>query len=74
MLRHIELQPLEASKQRSIMLYHVDTNHAEDMLIAYLPQEKIVINADLYGPPPAGATPPNVNANAVASLIAYWSV
>ena len=35
------------------------------MLIAYLPQEKIVINADLYGPPPAGATPPNVNANAV---------
>ena len=52
--------------QRSIMLYHVDTNHAEDMLIAYLPQEKIVINADLYGPPPAGATPPNVNANAVA--------
>ena len=52
--------------QRSIMLYHVDTNHAEDMLIAYLPQEKVVINADLYGPPPAGATPPNVNANAVA--------
>jgi glyoxylase-like metal-dependent hydrolase (beta-lactamase superfamily II) len=52
--------------QRSIILYHVDTNHAEDMLIAYLPHEKIVINGDLWGPPPAGTTPPNVNANSVA--------
>src|SRR5215468_10456691 len=53
--------------QRSMMLYHVDNlNHADDMLIAYLPQEKIVINADLYGPPPPGATPANVNLNAVA--------
>ena len=30
------------------------------------PQDKIVINADLYGPPPPGVTPPNVNLNAVA--------
>ena len=53
--------------QRSIMLYHVDTNHADDMLIAYLPQEKIVINGDLYGPPAAGAAAPaNVSPNAVA--------
>jgi glyoxylase-like metal-dependent hydrolase (beta-lactamase superfamily II) len=52
--------------QRSIMLYHLDTNHAEDMLIAYIPHEKIVINGDLYGPPAAGATLPNVSANAVA--------
>ena len=52
--------------QRSIMLYHVESNHAEDMLIAYVPHEKIVINGDLYGPPPAGATPPNVNPNSVA--------
>jgi glyoxylase-like metal-dependent hydrolase (beta-lactamase superfamily II) len=52
--------------QRSIMLYHVDNlNHAEDMLVAYLPQEKILINADLYGPPPAGGTLANVNLNAV---------
>jgi len=52
---------------RSIMLHHVDNlNHANDMLIAYLPQDKIVINADLYGPPPAGTTPANVNLNAVA--------
>jgi glyoxylase-like metal-dependent hydrolase (beta-lactamase superfamily II) len=53
--------------QRSIILHHVDNlNHSDDMLIAYLPQEKIVINADLYGPPPPGVTPPNVNLNAVA--------
>ena len=52
--------------QRSIMLYHIDTNHAEDMLIAYIPHEKIVINGDLYGPPAAGASLPNVSPNAVA--------
>jgi glyoxylase-like metal-dependent hydrolase (beta-lactamase superfamily II) len=52
--------------QRSVMLYHIDTNHAEDMLIAYIPHEKIVINGDLYGPPAAGASLPNVSPNAVA--------
>ena len=36
------------------------------MLIAYLPKEKIVINADLYSPPAAGGTLPNVSPNAVA--------
>ena len=53
--------------QRRIVLYHVDNlNHAEDMLVAYLPQDKILINGDLWGPPPPGVTPPNVNLNAVA--------
>ncbi|HMA70374.1 MAG TPA: MBL fold metallo-hydrolase [Xanthobacteraceae bacterium] len=53
--------------QHSIKLYHVDNlNHADDMLVAYLPQDKILINADLYGPPPAGGTLANVNLNAVA--------
>lgn len=37
-------------------------NHGADMLMAYLPKEKILLNADLYsppaeGPPPAAATP-----------------
>ena len=36
------------------------------MLIAYLPKEKIVINADLYSPPAAGGNLANVSANAVA--------
>ena len=33
----------------TIELYHVDgLNHSDNMLIAYLPKEKIVVNADLY--------------------------
>jgi hypothetical protein len=32
--------------------------HVEGMLIAYLPREKIVIEADLYDPPPAGQPTP----------------
>jgi glyoxylase-like metal-dependent hydrolase (beta-lactamase superfamily II) len=50
-----------------IELYHVDgLNHSDNMLIAYLPKDKIVVNADLYGPPAAGGNLANVNANAVA--------
>jgi hypothetical protein len=33
---------------------------------SYLPKNKIVINADLYSPPAAGGTLPNVSPNAVA--------
>jgi hypothetical protein len=37
------------------------------MGIVYLPQEKIVINADLWGPPAAGAAPPaNISQSAIA--------
>ena len=32
-------------------------NHSEDMLIAYLPKEKILFNADLYSPPAQGPQP-----------------
>jgi len=32
-------------------------NHSTDMLIAYLPKEKILLNADLYSPPAQGAAP-----------------
>lgn len=38
-------------------------NHSEDMLIAYLPKEKILFNADLYSPPAQGAPPPNPTAS-----------
>jgi hypothetical protein len=30
-------------------------NHSDNMLIAYLPKEKILVNADLYTPPAQGA-------------------
>jgi glyoxylase-like metal-dependent hydrolase (beta-lactamase superfamily II) len=54
--------------QQSIVLHHVEgLNHSDNMLVAYLPREKILVNADLYGPPPQGApAPANVSANAVA--------
>jgi glyoxylase-like metal-dependent hydrolase (beta-lactamase superfamily II) len=32
-------------------------NHSADMLIAYLPKERILLNADLYSPPASGASP-----------------
>ena len=53
--RRSRINTRSATAIRSIELYHVDgLNHSDNMLIAYLPKEKIVINADLYGPPPAG--------------------
>jgi hypothetical protein len=33
-------------------------HHSADMLMAYLPKEKILLNADLYSPPAPGAQPP----------------
>jgi hypothetical protein len=33
------------------------SNHSNDMLMVYLPKEKILINADLYVPPEPGAKP-----------------
>ena len=51
---------------RTIELYHVQgLNHASDMLVAYLPQSKILVNADLYSPPPQGGNVANVGENAV---------
>lgn len=37
--------------------------HAGDALVAYLPSEKILINADLYSPPAPGAPAPAANAS-----------
>jgi glyoxylase-like metal-dependent hydrolase (beta-lactamase superfamily II) len=37
-------------------------NHSADMLVAYLPKEKILINADLYSPPAQGAPTPTPTA------------
>jgi glyoxylase-like metal-dependent hydrolase (beta-lactamase superfamily II) len=54
--------------QRSMFMFHVEgLNHNDNMLVVYLPQDKILINADLYSPPAAGAAPPaTVSPNAVA--------
>ena len=49
---------------RTVDLYPMQgLNHAANMLIVYLPKEKILVNADLYSPPAQGAALPAPNAN-----------
>ena len=38
--------------------------HAGDLMVVYLPKEKILFNADLYSPPAAGAAAPAPNVSA----------
>ena len=46
-------------ENRTVELHHVqDLNHVSGMLIAYFPQEKLVVEADLYTPPPGDRPPP----------------
>jgi len=55
-----------ADETRTIELYHVEgLNHAADMLVAFLPQSKILVNADLHSPPPQGGNLQKVSENAV---------
>ncbi len=43
---------------RTLELYHLQgSNHADAMLIGYLPKEKVLIEADVYNPAPANAAP-----------------
>ena len=59
---------------RTVELHRIQTPtygvaHAAGMLIAYLPKEKIVVEADLYNPPAAGTPPPAApSANSVTLL------
>ena len=49
---------------RTLELYPVQgLAHAADMLIAYLPVEKMLVNADLYAAPAPGDPPPVPDAN-----------
>ena len=42
--------------------------HANTMVLAYLPKEKILVNADLYSPPAPGAQPPATPSPATVAL------
>jgi glyoxylase-like metal-dependent hydrolase (beta-lactamase superfamily II) len=48
-------------RKRSLEMYYVQglTSHVEGMLMAYLPNEKILIEADLYDPPSTKPTATN---------------
>ena len=44
---------------RKLEVYHVQNQeHSEDMLMAYLPDEKILVEADLFDAPGNGQAPP----------------
>jgi hypothetical protein len=56
---------------RTLELHHLANNpHDEGMLVAFLPREKLLVEADMYTPPASTAPPPAantaVNPNAVA--------
>ena len=54
---------------RTIELYVLQpSDHNAAMMVVYLPKEKILINADLFTPPPATATPPAVPAPLAVGL------
>jgi glyoxylase-like metal-dependent hydrolase (beta-lactamase superfamily II) len=45
---------------RTVEVLHLSGNlHAEGLLVVYLPQEKLLIEADAFTPGPAGAAPPS---------------
>jgi glyoxylase-like metal-dependent hydrolase (beta-lactamase superfamily II) len=54
---------------RTMDVHHIQgLNHVEGMLIAYLPTEKILIEADMFNAPAAGAPPPPPTAAAKTFL------
>lgn len=61
-----------SDRSRTMEIYTVrNAEHATGMLIAYLPNEKILINAELYSPPAEGAPPvtPTRDMRALRQLI-----
>ena len=56
-IRVLEHHTIADNAQRKLEIYHVqDQQHSDDMLMAYLPAEKILVEADLFE---AGQTTPN---------------
>jgi glyoxylase-like metal-dependent hydrolase (beta-lactamase superfamily II) len=54
----------------TVELYRLlNFGHHDGMLIAYLPKEKVVIEADGYNPQPTSATPPNPPSPYTVSLV-----
>jgi glyoxylase-like metal-dependent hydrolase (beta-lactamase superfamily II) len=43
-------------RERAIELYHVPNDHSGSMLVAYLPSQKLLVQADLYNPPAGNTT------------------
>jgi len=58
---------------QTIELYQVEgLNHSDNMTIAYVPKAKLLVSADMGGPPPAGSpAPANVPNN---SIVLYHNI
>lgn len=69
--------PIEAVGEKRVLtdgthvieLYHLPNEHNEGMLIAYLPKDKLIVEADLFTPPAAGEAPPNPPSPYTLSLV-----
>jgi glyoxylase-like metal-dependent hydrolase (beta-lactamase superfamily II) len=58
-LQTVGSQRVLRDRLRTIEIHHVDGNaHNGNMLVVYLPAEKVLIQADLYNPPAANAPAP----------------
>src|SRR5712671_6332184 len=58
---------------QTIELYQVESlNHSDNMTIAYVPKAKLLVSADMGGPPPAGSpVPANIPNN---SIVLYHNI
>jgi glyoxylase-like metal-dependent hydrolase (beta-lactamase superfamily II) len=57
-----------------VELYPIETTHADDMLVVYLPAHKLLFNADLFNPDPATAGLPSPGDYGVAAGELYDAV
>lgn len=75
-LETIDMRGTISDGTRNLDLYYIQGSpHAEGMLMAYLPREKILVEADVYTPPAPDAqmpaTPPPAAVNLYNNVIAY---
>ena len=43
---------------RVVEIHHLPSQHTDDLLMVYLPKEKLLVEADVYSPLPANTAPP----------------
>ena len=65
----VEMRHTVSDGTRTLDVYYVQGSpHSEGMLMAYLPKEKILVEADVYTPPAAGTAPPATPPAAAVNL------
>lgn len=68
-LEAVDMKHTISDGTRNLDVYYVQGSpHAEGMLMAYLPTEKILIEADVFTPPAPGAQPPATPPAAAVNL------